>query len=100
MEDISSNNPVGDVSGNYPIETTPSKEEITVSGNDAVVTVPVDVSGGDAVQTETTVSDDVLSDLLLEVRFVNFSLSVLIFLIFFIWIESRLRSAVRNVVKK
>lgn len=105
MEDVSNNNPVEDVSGNAPIETTPSKEEITVSGNDVSGnnSTGEDVSGSDAsagMETGMTVPVETLSEILSETKKINYLVSALLFVTLVIWIDGKIKSAVRNVVRK
>lgn len=100
MEDVSNNNPVEDVSGNLPFESTPTKEETTVSGNNST---GEDVSGSDAsagMETGTTVPVETLSEILTETKKINYLVSALLFVTLVIWIDGKIKSAVRNVVRK
>ena len=105
MDDVSNNNSVEDVSGNAPIETTPSKEEITVSGNDVSGnnSTGEDVSGSDAsasMETGTTVPVETFSEILTETKKINYLVTALLFVTLTIWIDGKIKSAVRNVVRK
>lgn len=105
MEDVSNNNPVEDVSGNLPFESTPTKEETTVSGNDVSGNNSTggDVSGSDAslgMETGTTVPTETLSEILTETKKINYLISALLFVTLVIWIDGKIKSAVRNVVRK
>lgn len=105
MEDVSNNNPVEDVSGNLPFESAPTKEETTVSGNDVSGnnSTGEDVSGSDAsagMETGTTVPVETLSEILIETKKINYLVSALLFVTLVIWIDGKIKSAVRNVVRK
>lgn len=105
MEDVSNNNPFEDVSGNLPFESTPTKEETTVSGNDVSGnnSTGEDVSGSDAsagMETGTTVPVETLSEILTETKKINYLVSALLFVTLVIWIDGKIKSAVRNVVRK
>ena len=105
LDDVSNNNPVEDVSGNLPIESTPSKEETTVSGNDVSGnnSTGEELNGSDAtddMETVTTVPVETLTEILMETKKINYLICALLFVTLVIWIEGKIKSAVRNVVRK
>lgn len=105
MEDVSNNNPIEDVSGNLSFESTLTKEETTASGNDVSGnnSTGEDVSGSDAsvgMETGTTVPMETLSEILTETKKINYLISALLFVTLVIWIDGKIKSAVRNVVRK